>query len=283
MAGDFDLELGSLWWNKLPPKLPVPSMQNKGPQTSSSGWSWEQDFRGSRKTLIAVVRFLDDLPTTKVKVTWDPSSPAKTVKAEQKHLPPPPPLSPEELDAAHTLYGQNIATWCEEAIGTTVGDGECWTMIDHALKDLADTYRKHGKEGLMTSQGRSHGYCILTLEAPTPGSNKGMLQLADVRRGDILEMKAAYFKTVEEAPVTRPHEWGKWLKGRGERSVRLANHTAVVKGVRGDVVDVVEQNGNVRHGVGVESYDLEDMQEGLIRVFRAVGEGWCPGLDPEWD
>jgi len=73
----------------------------------------------------------------------------------------------------------------------------------------------HGKEPPLISQGRSHGSRILALTAGAPGSNEGLLQLADVRRGDVLEMKAAHFRTVEEAPVERV-EWGKWQKGGGQ-------------------------------------------------------------------
>lgn len=140
---------------------------------------------------------------TKVQIKWKESDPRGTVVAEQKHFPPPTALSREQLDAAHRQYGPNIATWSNASVGTTVGDGECWTFIDSALKDLASTYHSHGKEGQMLSQGRSHGACILSLEASAPGSRSGMLQLADVRRGDILQMKSAHFKIVEEVAATR--------------------------------------------------------------------------------
>ena len=281
MAKDFDLDLGSLWYAKLPPIFPVPSMKAKGPCTSTYSYSWESDFGGMKKVLVASCRWTDDLSTTKVKVAWTDKDPMRTVKAEQKHLPPPAPLSEEELDLAHKNYGQNVATWCESSSGT-VGDGECWTLIQNALQDLASSYRLHGKEAPLISQGRSHGYRILALTAGAPGSNEGLLQLADVRRGDILQMRAAHFRIIEEAPVERV-AWGNWQKGAGEKNVRLAHHTAVITGVGGAVIKVVEQNGAVPLTVSEDEYDLTTMIKGDVNIYRVVGENWLPPLDANWD
>ena len=106
--------------------------------------------------------------------------------------------------AKTTLHG--------ETSSGTVGDGECWTLVQNALQDLAEAYRLHGKEPTLISQGRSHGSRILALTAGAPGSNEGLLQLADARRGDVLKIKAAHFRTVKAAPAERV-EWGRWQKG----------------------------------------------------------------------
>ncbi|MCJ1378295.1 hypothetical protein MMC17_001392 [Xylographa soralifera] len=283
MPQDFDLDLPSLWFTNSPPVFPVPSMKAKGPTACSYSFRWESDSSGTmQKVLVASVRWLDDLSTTKIHVTWKDTDPLHTARAQQKHFPPPAPLSPAELDKAHRAYGSNIAAWAESSLGHTVGDGECWTLAQQALLDLAQTYRAHGQEPPLVSQGLSHGYCILTLSAGSPGDNAGLLQLADVRRGDILQMKNAHFKTVKEAPPVR-QGCGKWQKGRGERDVRLVQHTAVVVGVEGEVVRVVEQNGAVPRAVGEGRYDLGDMVMGEMSVYRAVGEGWCSPLDASWE
>ncbi len=72
-------------------------------------------------------------------------------------------------------------------------------------------------------------------------------------------------------------------KGAGEKNIRLSHHTAVMVGVEGDVVEVVEQNGCVSGGVGVEKYNLEQMIRGQVEVFRVVGEGWAGALKADWD
>ncbi|KAI4248820.1 MAG: hypothetical protein L6R40_000831 [Gallowayella cf. fulva] len=164
---DFDLALHTKWFTKEPPSFPLPSMKALGPCTSTWSWTYEQDFSDTTKILICAVLWTDTKAITKVRVTWKRSDPLGTVVAEQKHYPPPPPLSDEDLVKAHNLYGENIALWAEEAVGTTVGDGECWTLIQKALADLADTYRQFGKEPPLLSQGRTHGHPILTLTAPS--------------------------------------------------------------------------------------------------------------------
>ncbi|MCJ1387407.1 hypothetical protein MMC18_000250 [Xylographa bjoerkii] len=284
MSQDFDLDLPSLWFTKLPPTFPVTSMKAKGPTTSTYAYSWEPDEYGAmQKVLIASVRWLDDLSTTKVHITWKATDPLHTARAQQKHFPPPAPLSPSQLDHAHCAYGLNTAAWAESCLGQTVGDGECWTLVQQALQDLAQTYAAHGQEPPLGSQGRSHGACILALSAGAPGDNAGLLQLADVRRGDILQMESAHFRTVEEAPPAARREWGTWQKGRAEKNVRLARHTAVVVGVEGEVVRVVEQNGAVPGVVSEGAYDLRAMVRGEVRVYRVVGEGWCGPLDASWE
>ncbi|KAI4181735.1 MAG: hypothetical protein L6R41_006437 [Letrouitia leprolyta] len=281
---DFDLALNTKWFIKQPPAFPLPAMKALGPCSSTYNWFWEQDFADPTKTLICAVRWTDTKAVTKVRVKWRQSDPLGSVTAEQKHYPAPAPLSEEDLDAAHKLYGANIATWAESTIGTTVGDGECWTLIQQALLDLADSYRQYRKEAPLISQGRSHGYPILSLTAPAAGSNTGLLQVADVRRGDITELKSAHFHIItEEAPEKVPGHWGKWQKGPGEKNIRLSHHSAVIVGVDGDVVKVVEQNGCVAGGVGVEKYDLGEMKRGEVEVFRVVGEKWVGALVADWD
>ena len=288
MPQDFELNLNSLWYSKIPPAFPVPSMKAKGPCTSTYTWSWEQDFTGTKKILICAVRWTDTLATTKVRVSWKDSDPRGTVETQQIHIPPPAPLSEKDLLDAHKAYGQNLVTWAEAVVGTTVGDGECWTLIHRALLDLADTYRQYGKEAPRISQGRNHGHCILTLSAPTPGSNTGLLQLADVRRGDIVEMESAHFQIISEAgPAAAPEatqdEWGPWQKkGRQEKNIRMAHHTAIVVSVDGDLVTVVEQNGSVPMSVGIETYNLAQMVRGKMELFRVIGERRCGDLEATW-
>ncbi|MCJ1315009.1 hypothetical protein MMC15_000323 [Xylographa vitiligo] len=283
MPPDFDLDLPSLWFTNSPPLFSAPSMKANGPTTSA--YSLRRSFNSSgtlQNVLVASVRWLDDLSTTKVQITWKDTDPLHTAHAQQKHFPPPGPLSLEDLDKAHRAYGANIAAWAESSLGRTVGDGECWTLAQQALLDLAQMYRAHGQEPPLVSQGRSHGYCILALSAGSPGDNAGLLQLADVRRGDILQMENAHFKTVEEAQPVR-QQWGKWQVGRGKRNVRLAQHTAVVVGVEGEALRVVEQNGGVPLAVSEGRYDLRDMVVGEMSVYRVVGEGWCPALETGWE
>ena len=295
MPQDFDLNLSNLWYTKNPPAFPVPSMLAQGPCTSTYTWTYEQDFHHTRKILICAVRFTITLATTKVRIVWLEHDPLRTVQTQQIHTPPPAPLSAQDLHRAHETYGLNLAAWAEAALGTTVGDGECWTLVQRALLDLTDTYRRHGQEAPMISQGRNHGVLLLVLDAsPVPDANAGLLQLADIRRGDILEMSSAHFHIVTApppppassvTPTPKPQgmEWGTWTQGPSEKNIRLAHHTAVVVGVDGDSIRVVEQNGSVPLGVGEERYTLQDWVRGQMSFFRVVKESWCPALKAEWE
>lgn len=97
---DLDLDLKSLWFSKSPPTFP-PASINRLPGSrsyaSSSGWS----SSGVRKihTFTGAIRHNSTLATTIIHLTWDGSSPGLTVKAQQRHIPPPRKLSRNELDS----------------------------------------------------------------------------------------------------------------------------------------------------------------------------------------
>ena len=287
-TGDFDLSLSTLWFTKNPPTLPA-AIRAAGTTIRTYHWTTEQSYLGISKTLVVAIRFTDTLATTKLLLTWESSNPRATVKAQQKHFPPPAALSEEDLLKASKLYGENIAKWAEDSVGTRVGDGECWTLICSALSDIADTYRRAGLVPPLMSQGRTHGVLILSVSASSPGSNTGMLYLADVRRGDILELNGAHFKILESAgdvqkPVFKPGSMvSEYIKGGGERNIRMGRHTAIVVGVEGDAVKVVEQNASTSDGVGLEKYDLNTMQSGEMQIWRVVGEKYVGALEAVWE
>lgn len=284
---DFDLALSTLWFTTDPPLFPIPSIRAAGPTTHTYAWEHEQSYLGILKTLILAVRFTNTMSTTKIRLTWQHSSPLTTVTASQKHIPPPPSPSAADLLHASKTYGEPLAMWAEASLHTRIGDGECWTFTHAALRDIAHTFRAVGQPPPLLSQGRTHGVCILALTAP--GDNAGLLQLADVRRGDIVELVGAHF-CIREAvgekvkPVFRKGEMvSEVMRGGGERNVRMGKHTAVVVGVEGEGVSVVEQNGRVQGGVGRERYGLETMVEGKMSFWRVMGEGWMKPLEAVWE
>jgi hypothetical protein len=97
---DLDLDLKSLWFAKEPAAFPPPSINRlpgKRIYASSSGWS----SSGVRKThtFTGAIRDTTTLGTTIIHLTWDGTNPGLTVKAQQRHTPPPRKLSRNELDA----------------------------------------------------------------------------------------------------------------------------------------------------------------------------------------
>jgi hypothetical protein len=102
-TNDLDLDLGSLWFAKSPIAFPPRTLNGKKISfISSSGWS----SNGVRKThtFTAHIRFNDTLASTKIHLTWDASNPGYTVRAQQKHYPPPKKLSKTELETYRERY-----------------------------------------------------------------------------------------------------------------------------------------------------------------------------------
>ncbi|KAI9721829.1 MAG: hypothetical protein M1812_002165 [Candelaria pacifica] len=273
MPQDIDLDLQTLWFAKSP--LAIPPAFKNGTRKCTTTWSssWQQDYMKTENSLIVVVRWLDDLSATKVRITWIEADPRGTVEAQQQHYPSPAPISEEDLHENRELYGERIARYCERRVGTQVGNGDCWVLAQRALQHVAADCSNQNEEPVLVSQGDVHGYCILTYCTPSPGSSKGLLQLAGVARGDIIHIKSAHFKHVDFDASTGL---------RSERNIRLPAHTAIIVEVDGDVLKVLEQNTQFGRRVCEEDYVLKDMLRGEMRIYRAVGERWCPPIDPVW-
>ena len=97
---DLDLDLKSLWFVQQPaafPPVSINRLPGKRTYASSSGWS----STGVRKTytFTGAIRDTATLGTTIIHLTWDGSNPGVTVKAQQRHIPPPGKLNRRELDA----------------------------------------------------------------------------------------------------------------------------------------------------------------------------------------
>ncbi|KAH6719905.1 putative altered inheritance of mitochondria protein 3 [Leptodontidium sp. MPI-SDFR-AT-0119] len=260
---DLDLDLKSQWFVKG--QFPPRTISTKS-YTTSSGWS----SSGSRKShwLVAHMRFAD-LSSTKIRVTWDSSSPEYTVKAEQRHAPPPPMMSRRELEDCRERYSDAIASWSESQMGLKVGNGECWTLANEALKAIAATCTSHNQEPCMASQSLVHGHVLYTyipLQSRQPVPAGGILE-AGVARGDVVQILKARFESGN----------GGW------QTAGDPDHTAVVTGVDADgSVRVVEQNVGGKKVVMRGRYDMAEMVSGEVRIFRAVGVSWLGELSAAW-
>ena len=167
-------------------------------------------------------------------------------------------------------YSDEIASWSESKMGQQVGDGECWTLANEALKAIGTKASSMGREACMSSQSYVHGaliYSYIPATSPYPDPRGGIRE-ASVARGDILQLLSAHFKSKD---------------GRSEKWAGAPDHTAVVVGVEpNDVLSVVEQNiGGVKK-VREGTYDMSELVKGEVRIFRAVGEGWVGKLEPKW-
>lgn len=103
-AKDYDLDLKSLWFAKSPVSFPPPSMNRDGKLIVAYSQGWSSSGVRRTHTFTAHVRNTTTLAGTKIHLTWDASNPGLTVKAEQRHDPPPRTLSQGELESCRERY-----------------------------------------------------------------------------------------------------------------------------------------------------------------------------------
>lgn len=147
-------------------------------------------------------------------------------------------------------YGEKIAAWCEDKLGKCVGNGECWTLADEALKGV----------GAMPCQSYTHGALLYVLKPGSPS------KLERVKRGDVIQFWNARFESKD---------------GRRRNSAGRPGHTSVVTGVEegGEVVKVVEQNVRQVKVVLRGEYRLWELVAGEVRISRAVPVEWVGVFD----
>ena len=148
-----------------------------------------------------------------------------------------------------------------------VGDGECWTLANEALKAIASECQSQRQEACVPSQGVVHGYLLYSYLPPRPCNPPGGVVAAGVARGDIIQFVSGHFK----------HANG------GQSWAGAPDHTAVVTKVERDgVLQVVEQNSGGVKKVKVSSYNFKELVAGEVRIFRAIGERWLGPLEASW-
>lgn len=276
-----DLELHIRWFLKTPPAFPFPSLRAHGDLNADYAWEYTESLTrpGSKDWIfIGAVQWLADMSITKVRVTWNSADVRGTVRGEQKRIfgAGVERLGKTELRLASIWYGRHLVDWCRARIGTTVGDGECWALADQALEGVGVQAMREGHEPPMRSVGKVHGQCVLLWSTESGVPVEGILEMAGVAPGDIIQMANGHFLSVRLNPA---------FNLRSERNVRLADHTAIVEKVVGDKMHVIEQNTQVEKSVVESVFDLRDMEEGTVRVFRAIGQSHWPqlhGMCREW-
>lgn len=167
-------------------------------------------------------------------------------------------------------YSDAVATWCESNKGRQVGDGECWTLANEGLKAVAANCTSYGTEPCLSSQSYIHGaqiYAFIPAQSSQPDPPGGVLE-AGVARGDVIQIWKGIFKSKD---------------GRRQQFAGDPDHTAVITSVEPNgILRVVESNVGGSKNVRDGSYDMSELTQGEVRIFRAVGENWIGKLDPTW-
>ena len=148
------------------------------------------------------------------------------------------PLSDMEQNACR--FSRDMLRFAWESMEQRIGDGECWTLIDEALRASGAHYAEHYRFGSFITQG----------------SASDEADFSRVLAGDIIQFDQAYFEGAD----------GSW-SWAGD-----PNHTAMIRSV--DMlqkqITVYEQNSPIGGPTKIGEYLFSDLQEGGFYVYRAV-------------
>jgi hypothetical protein len=261
IARDFDLAEGSLWWAH--PNTPPPAIQGR----NDVGYEIEESTSSKRggKTIVSkdIYILYQDYSQTIVTARYEAHQP-QNAQLEQKHEPPPNKLRQDQLENWWTRYGASIAKTVEKSVGgSAIGDGSAHSFILELLKGLPGSLSPVGT--------RAYGALVYANLG-----NATVQQFDEIRSGDIVTFRNAKFQ-------------GKHGGLHTKYSLDVASHAGVVVEWDGTKkkLRVAEQGRDISTGkekkkdkkgkVEVESYRLEDLRSGDVRVWRVVGRefvGW---------
>lgn len=245
IAGHVDLNLKSQWYVKLDQQ----EIDNLPEIIKSNNHAYEWRWNNNKNVVLLVARF-EDLSSSYFKIEWDSNYPSMVI-SEQRHVNPPKELAINELKKAHKMYGRRIVQFCIDYWGKKVGNGECWSLANEALKSI---------NGCMPSQMRTHGCLVYSTNSADKYADKP-------RKGDIIQYKSCKF--VRKSAVLH---------------IGLPDHTSIIIGFKGEYIKVAEQNIGGVKSVGKGYICLNELIEGEIRIFRPVWNSWVGGdLYPSWD
>ena len=199
----------------------------------------------------------------------DPNDTRAVVRSAQ-YLPRPAPQDKDTLIAASETYGETIAAFAESFVGTGqyCARGECWDLASEALKQF-EQYDYVPPP--VPSISRTHGHLIFEGNADSNGVVQfGRWRGGDdrVRRGDIVEWRNARvgMGPYGHATLGNPDHTAVIISETVPR-VAVADGQAVKPSELG-VLQVVEQS--IGSPPKSENYDLGQMQEGEIWIYRPI-------------
>ncbi|KAL5371784.1 hypothetical protein DPSP01_014012 [Paraphaeosphaeria sporulosa] len=243
IASDLDLGMASHWWTQ--PNMPPPSVQGRKDilfdlDESRSGNSIEK----------AVFVLYMDYSQTIITARFQAND-VSNVQLNQRHEPPPPRLRQDQLEAAHERFGQRIAKDVETKQNTVVGNGTPHGLIDELLRPYTDALKPVGT--------RAFGALVYANLA-----NASTQQYDEIRPGDIVSLRNARFQGKHGA-----------MHAKYSVDVGKPDHVGVVVEWDGKKRKVrVWEQGRESKKVKPESFRMEDLRSGEVRVWRVMGRSW---------
>jgi hypothetical protein len=154
---------------------------------------------------------------------------------------------------------ERIVSFCRQNKDKQVGDGDCYDLAKYALH--AAGARPQFRNPDHPAKGDYvWGELVVYLEA-TPTGPKRTGKNVDIRPGDVIQLRDTRWE-------------GKRASGKGQYSMTLKHHTAIVSAVEegGRLVKIYHQNYASKKFVMEGSLRPDDLKSGWIRVYRPVAK-----------
>ncbi|KAJ6779923.1 hypothetical protein PWT90_09320 [Aphanocladium album] len=248
IANDVDLGVQSGWWkqaNQLPPVL-----QGRRDIFFESDESTTNN-QGA-KTIVTREIFIlyQDYSQTVITVRFDPYDPS-AVEFDQKHEGPPRTLRQDEMEEFHDRFGRQLLDAVTAKKDTVVGDGAPQSLVLELVRPL--------KGALWPVGTRAYGALVYSNMA-----NASTQQHDVIRPGDIVSFRNSKFQG-KHGP----------MHAKYSAEVGKPDHVAIVAEWDGTKKKLrAWEQGRENKKVKQESYKLDDLRSGEVKVWRVVARNW---------
>ncbi|GKT79915.1 SH3 domain-containing protein [Colletotrichum tofieldiae] len=249
IANDIDLAKQSGWWRQ--DKTVPPVFQGR----RDLYYETMDSTSGSHVTRTIYVLF-QDYSQTIITVEYDQNS-AADVMLDQRHDPPPRALRQDELEQSYERFGRPISEAVTAKKETIVGDGTPQGLIHELLKPFNDALAPIGT--------RAYGALVYSNMA-----NASTQQNDQIRPGDIISIRNARFQG-KHGP----------MHAKYSMEVGKPDHVAVVSEWDGTKKKVrAWEQGRESKKVKVESFKLDDLRSGEVKIWRVMPRSWVGWNSP---
>ncbi|KAI0525892.1 hypothetical protein F5B22DRAFT_588182, partial [Xylaria bambusicola] len=247
MANEVDLSAHTQWWlsrNGVPPAF----QGRKDVYTETNESNSTENGRNFVTKEVSIL--FQDYSQTIVAVRFDPNDPSQT-ELDQRQEPPPRALRQDELEEAYERFGRRLAHAVASKKDSVVGDGTPYALVYELLRPL--------NEALLPVGSRAYGALVYANLA------NAATQLNDeIRPGDIISIRNAKFQG-KHGPM---HAKYTMEVGKPDHVAIVAEWDGTKKKVR------AWEQGRENKKVKQESYKLEDLRSGEVKIWRVMPRTW---------
>nr|XP_036588480.1 Myosin tail region-interacting protein MTI1 [Colletotrichum truncatum]KAF6799853.1 Myosin tail region-interacting protein MTI1 [Colletotrichum truncatum] len=249
IANDVDLAKQSGWWRQ--DKTVPPVFQGRRDLYYETEESTEESH------IVRTIRVLfQDYSQTIITVQYDQNN-ASDVLLDQRHDAPPRALRQDELEQSYERFGRPIAEAVASKKETIIGDGTPQGLIHELLKPFNDALAPIGT--------RAYGALVYSNMG-----NASTQQNDQIRAGDIISIRNARFQG-KHGP----------MHAKYSMEVGKPDHVAVVSEWDGTKKKVrAWEQGRESKKVKVESFKLDDLRSGEVKIWRVMPRSWVGWNSP---